>query len=281
MLVSYSSSSEEETENIQLKWVTKRRQSWHEDDSLLRKKPKSEEHPPRAREEDDTKSRLPFPSSVLDMFTEEDENSQTEDRTLHGGRIRSFKHERGNWATYVYFPYIPEEGFLELLDEMTKVAASHGISLIHTDEFHLSLSKTVILKHHWIQPFIKSLKTSLAHIRRFICSAEMLKVYCNDDKNRTFLAMEFSTGQAQLLELMKAVDSTMMEFNLDTFYKDPSFHVSLAWCVGDCTEHIQKECLQDLQSLVDSHEDGPFMLRLDCQELRFKSGNKTFSFPLR
>lgn len=37
------------------------------------------------------------------MFPEE-LDPQTEDRSLHGGRIRSFKHERGNWATYVYIP---------------------------------------------------------------------------------------------------------------------------------------------------------------------------------
>lgn len=37
------------------------------------------------------------------MFPEE-VDSQTEDSDLHGGRIRSFKHERGNWATYVYLP---------------------------------------------------------------------------------------------------------------------------------------------------------------------------------
>lgn len=37
------------------------------------------------------------------MFPDE-VDTQTEDSSLHGGRIRSFKHERGNWATYVYVP---------------------------------------------------------------------------------------------------------------------------------------------------------------------------------
>ncbi|CAB1313960.1 unnamed protein product, partial [Coregonus sp. 'balchen'] len=106
MLVSNSSSSEEETENVLLEDVTKRLRCWHKDDNSLRKKHKSEEHTTKA--------------SVLDMFTEEDEDPQTEDSMQHGGLIQSFKHERRNWATYVYFPYIPVEGFLELLDEMTK-----------------------------------------------------------------------------------------------------------------------------------------------------------------
>ena len=36
---------------------------------------------------------------------------------------------------------------------------------------------------------------------------------------RTFLGMEVLTGHAQLLDLVKAVDRTMTEFRLDTFYK--------------------------------------------------------------
>lgn len=47
--------------------------------------------------------RLPLPGCLLDMFPE-DVSSPTEDSSLHGGRVRSFKHERGSWATYVYLP---------------------------------------------------------------------------------------------------------------------------------------------------------------------------------
>uniref|UniRef100_A0A8K9VD91 U6 snRNA phosphodiesterase 1 n=1 Tax=Oncorhynchus mykiss TaxID=8022 RepID=A0A8K9VD91_ONCMY len=88
-------------------------------------------------------------------------------------------------------------------------------------------SKTVVLRHHWIQPFIQSLRTGLAHGRRFISLAEKLKVYSNDDKTRTLLAMEVSTGQAQLLELMKAVDGTMEDV-LQIHYSIPTHHCSLS-----------------------------------------------------
>lgn len=43
-------------------------------------------------------------------------------------------------------------------------------------------------------------------------------------------------------------------------------------------------CVQLLYSfkrVVDEHEDGPFLLRLDGVELRCRSGNKTFRFPLK
>ncbi|XP_075962716.1 U6 snRNA phosphodiesterase 1 isoform X2 [Anarhichas minor] len=212
------------------------------------------------------------------MFPDE-VSSQTEESSLHGGRVRSFQHERGNWATYVYLPYHPEEEFGELLEELLSAAGVHGAVWTPQEEFHLSLSQTVVLRHHWIQPFNQSLRAGLVHCKRFVCSAGRLKVYCNAERTRTFLGMEVCAGHAQLLDLAQAVDRTMKEFRLETFYTEPSFHVSLAWCVGDLTGQME-ECIQEMQSLIDDHEEGPFLLRLDCVELRCSTGNKTFRFPL-
>lgn len=36
------------------------------------------------------------------MFNEYPDGTVTEDTSKHGGKIRSFPHERGVWATYVY-----------------------------------------------------------------------------------------------------------------------------------------------------------------------------------
>lgn len=47
--------------------------------------------------------RLPLPESVKEMFRESEEQ-WTDKSEEHGGRLRSFQHERGNWATYVFFP---------------------------------------------------------------------------------------------------------------------------------------------------------------------------------
>ncbi|KAM9375402.1 U6 snRNA phosphodiesterase 1 [Pholidichthys leucotaenia] len=267
MLVAYSSSSEEDSSEA---GCEKAAADGHGDGSPERKRPKTDEHP--------QKTRLPLPGCLLAMFPD-DVDPQTEDSSLHSGRIRTFKHERGIWASYVYFPYHPEEEFAELLDQLISVAGTHGVVLTPQEDFHLSLSQTVVLRHHWILPFTRSLRTSLAHCKRFVCSAERLNVYCNAEKTRTFLGMEVSAGHAQLLDLVKVVDRTMTEFSLDTFYKDPSFHVSLAWCVGDQTVQL-KEGLLELQSLVDNHDEGPFVLRLECAELRCKTGNKTFHFTL-
>ncbi|XP_039988002.1 U6 snRNA phosphodiesterase isoform X2 [Xiphias gladius] len=256
MLVGYSSSSEDDSEaaiDLNKSCSSKfQEEDDGNDGSPVRKKPKTEEEV--------TKTRLPLPSCLLAMFPDE-VDPQTEDSSLHGGRIRSFKHEKGNWATYVYLPYHPEEEFRELLEELLSAARVHGVVMTPQEEFHLSLSQTVVLRHHWIQPFTQSLRADIAHCKR------------------TFLGMEVCTGHAQLLDLVQVVDRTMTEFRLDTFYKDPSFHVSLAWCVGDLTSQM-RECIQEMQRVVDDHEEGPFPLRLDGVEMRCRTGNKTFRFPL-
>lgn len=142
--------------------------------------------------------RLPLPGCLLDMFPE-DVSSPTEDSSLHGGRVRSFKHERGSWATYVYLPCKtdtlplmnqsidqlpnvlpnldysprvctldhPEEEFGELLEELLSLAGAGGAVWTPQEELHLSLSQTVVLRHHWIQPFNRSLRAGLVHCKRF------------------------------------------------------------------------------------------------------------------
>ncbi|XP_066504786.1 U6 snRNA phosphodiesterase 1 isoform X2 [Hoplias malabaricus] len=280
MLVNYSSSSEEDSD-VSHVHHRKRQREDGEDTSPSHRKQKCTEAQSgtgaravsdfveesgaggeaRERGSSPAASRLPLPSSLLDMFHDSEE-PHVDDRSQHGGRVRSFQHERGNWATYVYLLYEPEDVFLELLDELRAGAEAHGVGLTPAEEFHLTVSKTVVLRHHWIQPFVQSLRVGLAQCRR------------------TFLGMEVSTGCTQLLEAVKRVDETMEQFKLSTFYKDPSFHVSLAWSVGDVTEKLQGACLTELQTLVDGHEEGPFQMRLDCKELRCKTGNKVFLFPL-
>ncbi|XP_062442254.1 U6 snRNA phosphodiesterase 1 isoform X2 [Rhea pennata] len=224
--------------------------------------------------------RLPVPDSVLNMFREQEEEV-VDDSSKHGGRVRNFPHERGNWATYVYIPYEVQEDFLELLDLLVSHARSYASSLTAMEEFHISLSQSVVLRYHWINPFVQSLKEHLASFDRFFCLADQVKVYTNQNKTRTFIGLEVSAGHFQLLELVSEVDKVMEEFDLPTFYKDPSFHISLAWCVGDLTGRLKGQCLQELQDIVDRFEDSAHLLRVQWEQIRCKAGNKYFSFPLR
>ncbi|TRY98076.1 hypothetical protein DNTS_023529 [Danionella cerebrum] len=274
MIVSYSSSSSEE-------------ESSPKDDSLhLKKRQKldTETRDPfkdeSGRRMEDKSPRLPLPETIKGMFRELEEK-WTDNCEEHGGRMRSFQHERGNWATHLFIPYEPNEAFMEVLNDIMELAQAQGIPLTISEEFHLSLSKTVILRHHWIQPFVQSLRTGLTQFPKFFCTGDKLSVYCNAEKTRTFLGAKISTGTPHLLELIKIVDHSMVEFNLSTFYKDPSFHISFAWCVGDHSEKLEKICSSELQGVIDTHEEGPFLMRLNCRELRCKSGNKVFVLPLQ
>ncbi|XP_072277373.1 U6 snRNA phosphodiesterase 1 [Pyxicephalus adspersus] len=205
----------------------------------------------------------------------------TEDSSRHGGRVRSFHHERGNWATYVYVPVCPREEFSELLDDLLDTAGRNGLRLTKMEDFHISQSQTVILRHHWIEPFVQSLRERLSSRNRFLCVADRLKVYTNQEKTRTFLGLEVTVGQQQLLEVVAEVDQSLQEFSLETFYQNPSFHISLAWCVGDAANLLHKEVQDQLQKVLDEFDDSEFLTRFLADEIRCKAGNKIFSIPLR
>ncbi|XP_018431389.1 PREDICTED: U6 snRNA phosphodiesterase [Nanorana parkeri] len=115
------------------------------------------------------------------------------------------------------------------------------------EEFHISQSQTVTLRHHWIQPFIQSLRERLSSANRFLCVAERLKVYTNQERTRTFLGLEVTVGRSQLRDVVTEVDRSLKDFSLETFYQNPSFHVSLAWCAGDREDLLQGAVRDHLQ----------------------------------
>ncbi|XP_064130039.1 U6 snRNA phosphodiesterase 1 isoform X2 [Loxodonta africana] len=265
--------------------------------------------------------RLPVPDSVLNMFPSTEEGPE-DDSAKHGGRVRTFPHERGNWATHVYIPYEAGEDFLDLLDMLLPHAQTCVPRLVRMEEFHLSLSQSVVLRHHWILPFVQALKDRMASFQssashwagfilkqvfptmteeatsisntnrdppplpslkhqRFFFTANRVKIYTNQEKTRTFVGLEVTSGHAQFLSLVSEVDRVMEEFALTTFYQNPSFHVSLAWCVGDARPQLEGQCLHNLQEIVDEFEDSELLLRVYAEQIRCKSGNKFFSLPLK
>ncbi|XP_076988691.1 U6 snRNA phosphodiesterase 1 [Tamandua tetradactyla] len=224
--------------------------------------------------------RLPVPDSVLNMFPGPEEGPE-DDSMKHGGRVRTFPHERGNWATHVYVPYEAREEFQDLLDVLLPHAQIYVPRLVRMEAFHLSLSQSVVLHHHWILPFVQALKDRVVSFQRFFFTANRVKIYTNQEKTRTFVGLEISSGHTQLLDLVSEVDKVMEEFNLTTFYQDPSFHISLAWCVGDARFQLEGQCLQELQEIIDEFEDSEMLLRVHAEQIRCKSGNKFFSLPLK
>lgn len=47
-------------------------------------------------------------------------------------------------------------------------ARTYVPSLAAMEEFHLSLSQCVVLRYHWIEPFVRSLRERLAAFHRWV-----------------------------------------------------------------------------------------------------------------
>ncbi|XP_073841360.1 U6 snRNA phosphodiesterase 1 [Musca autumnalis] len=205
----------------------------------------------------------------------QDDDDTIDDPSKHQGRIRSFKHERGNWATYV-FVAIPTNLF-EDLQEMCLTKLDSKCDFKMCTDLHISLSRTVILQYHFIDSFVKNLEEEFGATARLSISLSQLKVYTNAERTRTFVAIKVDDIHlARMLEILKKVDCVMLNFKLATFYEDPSFHVSILWCLGDYVDEINKQlpeiekCIKDL-----------LPIELNIEKLYCKSGFKEFNFELK
>ncbi|KAK5642704.1 hypothetical protein RI129_008871 [Pyrocoelia pectoralis] len=231
-----------------------------------------------ASEEDLSNKRLPVPDIICRNSVNKD--VPIDDPSLHNGHIRSFPHERGNWVTYVYIPYEPNDLCIDEL--IAHIINSLSQFSFHTmNNFHISLTRTVILKHHWIELFIKSVREKLSSFRKFVVIFDSLKVYCNEERTRTFLAIRIRSGYDTLIRLVENLDNCLAEFQLPPFYKDPSFHMSIASCVGDFEKEvaemlpnlnatIQKICINQSQNNWYN-----YVTHIEC-----KCGNKLFTFNM-
>jgi Uncharacterised conserved protein len=71
----------------------------------------------------------------------------------------------------------------------------------------------VVLRHHWIDPFVTSLSQQLREIERFTLKLDRLRVYTNDERTRTFVGLEASGGVKQLNKISQ-VDQFMLNFHI-------------------------------------------------------------------
>jgi len=226
-------------------------------------------------EYDEPQDAIPLPSTVLTMFDKTAEQEELDQAALHKGRIRSFPHEKNNWASYVYVDVSDLE-----LDEVRSFLVKE-LELEPTEDSHVSLSRTVSLRHHWIDPVIQGVTTTFRDIDRFTIKLDRLQVYCNDERTRTFVGLEATGGIKQLTKLSKAVDSVLRDFSLPPFYYPPAFHVSLGWCLGNKMKEIS-QILPALElKMLDVIEDVDDFGKIFVKTAHCKSGNRFFDFKLR
>jgi len=194
------------------------------------------------------------------------------------GRIRSFPHVPGNFALHVFIhvPTIepcrpPLENLLQQVKQtfpdFSPVDPLESVSTLPLEKgktpilaqpsYHVSLSRTCPIRLPLAETLLTSLRNNLHQIKRFQLRVHpVLEVFLNDDKTRTFLALNVSakpvlagqlvvssklavTGEVAsdkndpLLQAIDAVSDAFEMEELPRFYSTPRPHISLGWLLGD------------------------------------------------
>lgn len=110
-----------------------------------------------------SRNKLP-PPNLSKVCTVELSEDRIDDPEQHGGRVRSFPHVRGNWASYIYVTYCESQTVLDIINKITHLLSEIG-SFKKCENNHISLSKTFVLKYHWIKTFVDELQTSIQNIQ--------------------------------------------------------------------------------------------------------------------
>jgi len=198
------------------------------------------------------KSTLPLPSSIGKMFggsKYENEDSVTK----HQGRKRTFEHVEGNWASYIFIPLIETNNVLLLYEKVIKLLKTDDRINVKLHSFqlkdcHLTLSRTVSVRHYWMDSMYTLLKEKFDSHSKFFFSISGLEVYTNDDESRTFVSLKVDTSDS-LLKAVTKVDQVFKEFNLPVYYTEPSFHISIAWFLGDHKKLLDQIIRENVEKL--------------------------------
>lgn len=258
-----------------------------EDESLDPPSPKTKRHCPSLENERDKvnnsaktpKVALPVPTDVLNLYNDRiDAFAWKDDASKHDGRTRSFPHEPGVWASYVFASASSLQNLADLVHKLCS-----GADFLKPNDAkicHISLSKTVKLRHHWIQPIADRLREKLNPFHPFRLFLGSLEVYTNEERTRTFLGLKVHAGQKFLKDLVGEVDECLKEYGLPSFYDTPSFHTSVAWCDTKHESELESLLPDFVVKLESFAMKFPGCRVIDVKSIYFRTGNKVFEFAL-
>lgn len=84
---------------------------------------------------------------------------------------------------------------------------------------HISLSRTLILKFHWIESFVEGIKLLCRSFNKFVVQLMDVRVYCNEERTRTFLGIYCQDEDGMLKCLIENVDNLLAGYQLPLFYE--------------------------------------------------------------
>ncbi|XP_043279245.1 U6 snRNA phosphodiesterase isoform X3 [Venturia canescens] len=115
----------------------------------------------------DQPPRLPLPESILKFKGVPHHEEVVDNPADHEGRTRSFKHERGNWATHIFAKSIQCTGVDDspkhLVESLNKVLAEYGLPAYYEEvSFHISLLSSIDNLKALLEPFENTFSEELA-----------------------------------------------------------------------------------------------------------------------
>uniref|UniRef100_A0A4P6D7C4 U6 snRNA phosphodiesterase n=2 Tax=Rhodnius TaxID=13248 RepID=A0A4P6D7C4_RHOPR len=224
---------------------------------------------------ENTSPRLPLPNSFKLVSQEE----VKDDPKKHEGRIRSYPHQRGNWNSLIFVPY-RKNGPFDLLRDQIIDLCQPKIEMKKIEEPHISLTRTFILLYHWIDDFVAAVKKSLGIMLRYDVQFDGLKIYCNEERNRTFLAMSVGFGKMEITKSVQLLDKCLSEYKLHPFYNEASFHMSFLWCLGDKKKELE-ELLPEMNKVFEANLNDSFDVTIPVTRYICKIGNKMYNINLK
>ncbi|KIK95804.1 hypothetical protein PAXRUDRAFT_11220 [Paxillus rubicundulus Ve08.2h10] len=208
------------------------------------------------------KRKLPTLSSSLTIPTPIDNPA------LHQGRVRTIPHVEGQYATYIYVPLVlhPKDVLYTLLQDVLKFAEEPVPSLYpigrQSDgqiagsraaqwELHISLSHPLFLRAHQREEFKRAIQQVASSLAPFDASFAAFSELTNDERTRTFLAVEVGAGHVELRRCLDLLSPTLRLLRQKEFYADPKFHASIAWALLEKTPSPSNPALFPTTGVLD------------------------------
>lgn len=145
---------------------------------------------------------------------------------------------------------------------------------------HISLSKTFILRIHWIDSFFESLRKQFSKVSKFLLNFKSeVGFFSNEERTRHFASILVGDcAQEMMCAAVGITDNVLKSFpNLPLYYEDPSFHVSIIWKLTEFTLEEKFLISSRLKKIFEEHQEA-FSLKVD--KISCKSGNKLIEIAL-